>query len=239
MYFSGIGLTGYPIRQIFLLAGIQLSGRVVKQTATTGTTIGTLTAVGTTGTPTFTLTGSAGGKYQISGSSLQVGSTALVAGTDTITVSVSGVNPSLPNVSFQIAVYAAAVLSGGTASATGTTTGTIGVSTTEGAGTLYWTVDTSSSSPTYAQVAAGQTAAGAAADRFGNVAVTATGAQSVNVTGLAASTTYYAHFAQGDPAGNQSNIVTTASFTTAADSALLADVGSPILADVGSPILVQ
>ena len=60
-----------------------------------------------------------------------------------------------------------------------------------------------------------------ATDTSGNIldgssqAVSATGSQAVSITGLSASTVYYIHFLQRDAAGNDSNVVNSASFTTA------------------------
>ena len=45
--------------------------------------------------------------------------------------------------------------------------------------------------------------------------------QSVTVTGLTANTTYYIHYVQDDAASNESNVVSSASFTTDAAGAVL------------------
>jgi uncharacterized repeat protein (TIGR02059 family) len=97
---------------------------------------------------------------------------------------------------------------GGTTSGTGTLT----VSTDEGNGTLYWVVTTSSTSPTAAQVKAGQDDLGATASDSGSSVVSATGVQTLTdaASGLAGDFPYYAHFMHEDAATNQSTVVSTA-----------------------------
>lgn len=109
-------------------------------------------------------------------------------------------------------------LSSPTAAQSGSTTGTGSVSTNEGNGTLSWVVTTSSTSPSAAQVRAGQDHTGAAAVDSGSQAVSGTGVQSVTggFSGLSPSTTYYAHYQHRDAASNDSTVSTSASFTTAA-----------------------
>lgn len=85
---------------------ILLTGSTVADSATVGTVVGTLSVIGATGTPTYVLVDDAGGKYQISGSQLQVAG-ALTAGTDTIEVSVSGMTPTPPHSFFSITVTTA------------------------------------------------------------------------------------------------------------------------------------
>lgn len=104
----------------------------------------------------------------------------------------------------------APVLSSPTATTTGATTANIGVSSNEGNGTLWWTVTTSSSPPSVANIKSGTGSAD-----FGNQAVSGTGSQgTIGANGLTAETTYYAHFYQEDSSSNGSNIVTSASFLT-------------------------
>lgn len=91
---------------------------------------------------------------------------------------------------------------GYTALSSTTVTGT--VSTNENSGTLYC-LASSSATATVAAVKAGS-----------SKAVTAAGAQSINLTGLMASTSYYLHFVHTDAAGNDSAVSTTAQFTTTA-----------------------
>jgi uncharacterized repeat protein (TIGR02059 family) len=97
---------------------------------------------------------------------------------------------------------------GGTTSGTGTLT----VSTDEGNGFLYWVVTTTSTSPSAAQVKAGQDSAGATASDSGSAAVSATGVQTLTdaASGLAGDFPYYAHFMHEDSSTNQSTVVSTA-----------------------------
>jgi hypothetical protein len=104
---------------------------------------------------------------------------------------------------------------------TGSTTATIGATTDEGNGTFYGVVTTSSTQPSVAQIEAGQDAAGSAAAYAGSVSVSSTGAKTLSATGLTASTGYYAHLEHKDAAGNHSNRVTSAQFTTAGTFATL------------------
>jgi hypothetical protein len=91
---------------------------------------------------------------------------------------------------------------GYTALSSTTVTGT--VSTNENRGTLYCLASPSATA-TVAAVKAGS-----------SKAVTAAGAQNINLTGLTASTSYYLHFVHTDAAGNDSAVSTTSQFTTTA-----------------------
>ncbi len=102
-------------------------------------------------------------------------------------------------------------LSGPTDTANGATGGTLGVSTNEDDGTLFWFVSTSATPPSAANL---KTGSGAVS--FGNQAVSAAGVQNVSLSGLTASTTYYAHFLHTDAAGNNSPIASGDGFTTTA-----------------------
>lgn len=110
----------------------------------------------------------------------------------------------------------APVLSLPTGTQTGATTAHVGATTDEANGTLYAVVTTSSTAPTKAQIKAGLDAAGSAAVFAGSKAITATGAATINASGLTASTAYYAHLMHEDAAANQSNVVSSAQFTTGA-----------------------
>jgi len=94
-------------------------------------------------------------------------------------------------------------------SAVGTTTATGNVTTDEANGILYFLV-TANATETAATVKASGT----------TQAITTTGAKSVNITGLTASTTYYAHFVHTDAAANDSAVVSSSSFTTSALTSL-------------------
>lgn len=105
-----------------------------------------------------------------------------------------------------------------TGTATGETTADLSVDTDEGNGTLYWVVTTSSSAPSGAQIVAGQDHTGSPGADSGNQAVSGSGEQTANATGLTAGTTYWAHFVQDDDALNRSDVATSASFTTDSDA---------------------
>ena len=108
----------------------------------------------------------------------------------------------------------APILSLASGTATGTTTADGDVTTDEANGTLYWVVTQSATTPSVAQVQAGQDHTGAAADASGSQAVSATGNQDVSATGLTAATTYYFHFQHQDAAANDSTVLSSASFAT-------------------------
>lgn len=91
-----------------------------------------------------------------------------------------------------------------TGTQTGSTTASGTVSTDDATGTLYYLASTNA------------TETAATVKAASSQAVTATGSQSVSVTGLTASTTYYMHYCHRDPAGNDSTVANSASFTTAA-----------------------
>lgn len=107
-------------------------------------------------------------------------------------------------------------LSSPTDTQTGATTADLSVSTTGDDGALYWVVTTSSTAPSAAQVKAGQDHTGAAASDSGSQAVSATGVQNANATGLTAETAYFAHFMHEDAGTNQSNVASGDGFTTGA-----------------------
>jgi len=108
----------------------------------------------------------------------------------------------------------APILSSATGTKTGSTTATVTVTTDEANGTLYYVLSGSATTPTAAQIIAGNDHTGSTALKSGSAAVSSTGPQPVNVTGLTASTTYYAHFAHRDAASNSSAPVSSTSFTT-------------------------
>jgi hypothetical protein len=139
---------------------------------------------------------------------------------DTFTITVNAAGDTTPP-----------TLSSPTSSATGPTTGSGGVTTDEGNGTLYAVVTTSATAPTAAQIRAGQNQAGAAAVYAANQAVSSTGAKTFNATGLSPSTTYYWHFTHRDAASNDSAVASSASFTTTAASTL---TSSPMKNNTGT-----
>lgn len=115
----------------------------------------------------------------------------------------------------------APVLSSPVGTATGGTTATVGATTDEANGTLYAVVTVSGTAPTPAQIAAGQNNSGGAATWAGSVSVSSTGAKTLSAIGLSVSTAYYAHLYHDDAAGNDSNVVSSAQFTTNAASGTL------------------
>jgi hypothetical protein len=107
------------------------------------------------------------------------------------------------------------VLSSAEGTQTGATTANLTVNTDTGAGNLFWVVTGSATTPSAAQILAGQDHTGAAAVN-GSRSVTAAGPQAFGITGLSGGTTYWAHFLHRDVALNNSNTITSsASFTTA------------------------
>ncbi|HQU77985.1 MAG TPA: hypothetical protein PLU47_00810 [Azonexus sp.] len=119
-----------------------------------------------------------------------------------------------PNVDAYGADTTAPTLTSASVTSVGTTTATGNVTTNEGNGTLYSIVSTSSTAPSATQIQAGQNHTGAAAVWSGNQAVSSTGAKTFSITGLTASTSYYAYFQHKDAANNNSSVVTSAQFTT-------------------------
>jgi hypothetical protein len=116
----------------------------------------------------------------------------------------------------------APVLSSPVGTTTGATTATVGATTDEANGTLYGVVTTSATAPSAAQIKAGQDHTGAAAVFDDSQAVSSTGAKTFSATGLTASTAYRAHLIHTDAAANDSNIVTSAEFTT--DAVVSSDI---------------
>lgn len=116
----------------------------------------------------------------------------------------------------------APVLSLPTDASTGTTTGSGTVSTTGTNGTLYAVITTSSTSPSAAQVKAGQDHTGAAAVDTASQAVSGSGVQTITggFTGLTASTAYYAHYMHENTSSQQSTVSSADGFTTDTPAAL-------------------
>src|SRR4030081_2289666 len=81
--------------------GIRLSASTFAAGAAQATAIGTLSVVGVTGSPTFTVN-PVDTHVQVVGSALQVGSTVSSAGSFSITISVSGVTPAIADTPFLI-----------------------------------------------------------------------------------------------------------------------------------------
>jgi hypothetical protein len=172
-------------------------------TATGYTTVpystATFTSIATDGTHDFSLpTGSAlvgvtttaaGGATSINNVTLAAGAARDAGPWQTTASTAPNTNP--PN------------LSSPSGTATGATTASLSVSTDK-AGTIYYLVNTSATA-TVAAVKAG-------------TAITAsnTGTYTPSVTGLAGATTYYAHFVETDSSAQDSTVVNSNAFTTAA-----------------------
>lgn len=107
----------------------------------------------------------------------------------------------------------APTLSNAAGSANGTTGYEGSVSTTSSTGTLYHVVSTDLTTPTVAQIKAGQDVNGVAGAAAGNQAVSAVGVQSVSGTGLTEGVTYYIHYGHENATGD-SNPTTSGSFAT-------------------------
>jgi hypothetical protein len=92
---------------------IQFTASSLLDSASVGDDVGTATVPGTTGTASWSLTDDASGKYSINSSTglVEVADT-LTAGTDSITIAVSGVTPSVANRSFSISVTSASSSAG-------------------------------------------------------------------------------------------------------------------------------
>ena len=237
---SGTGY-GYPVvRESATLAFATASGINSSATAPAAFTAGqwTLADKATNGALTLTLTAlpANGGaaitdvQYQIgAGNWISLGSTALAA--YTISGLTNGVSAS---VKIRAVNSAGASAASDTKSATPTgdstaptlttptdapngSTGATGtVSTDDGSGTLYVVATTSATAPSAAQVKAGQDHLGAAASAATSKAVTTSGNQTVTLSGLSPSTTYYLHYMQEDLVPNPSLVVSGDGFITTA-----------------------
>ena len=130
-------------------------------------------------------------------------------------------------------------LTSATATATGQTTASGSVTTDEGNGNLYSVATASATVPSQAQVKSGQDHTGSAAGWSASQAISSTGAKSVSVTGLTASTTYYLHHMHEDAASNQSDVVSSASFTTAGAFASTISVTEALKNNTGTLLASQ
>lgn len=90
------------------------------------------------------------------------------------------------------------------------TTALLRATTDRASGTLYWVVTLTSTTPSAAQIKAGQNAAGAAGVASGSQAVSYVGEQSINASGLSALTTYYIHWIQNNTAGDSNRLTSPA-----------------------------
>lgn len=123
----------------------------------------------------------------------------------------------------------APTLTSPTDAANGSTAMTGSVSTNEAGGTLYWVVSTASTSPSAAQVKAGQMHTGSAAAASGSQAVSTTGVQNISDSGLTPATGYYTFYMHEDASANQSTVAAADGFTTTSTASY------PTIAGVGTP----
>ncbi len=200
-------------------------------TSPTGAQTGTTTATGTvtTNDATGTLYFLASTSATATAAAVKAGSTQAITSTGSKSVAVTGLiastlyylhylhrdsagNDSTVSTSASFTTAAAGdttapVISAPLGTQTGSSTASGGATTNEANGTLYC----------LASINATETAATIKAANL-TTTVSATGAIAVSFTGLPASTTLYAHYVHRDAAGNDSNVVASASFTTAAAS---------------------
>jgi hypothetical protein len=121
-------------------------------------------------------------------------------GTGTATVRNIDVSGVLPDTE-------APTISTPTGTKTGSATASGSVSTDEANGTLYFLASTNASDTASTIISNGS-----------SQAVSGSGAQAVSFAGLTPGTNYYAHYVHVDAANNQSNVVSSAQFTTDAPS---------------------
>lgn len=103
-------------------------------------------------------------------------------------------------------------LSSPTGTATGTGTATIGVTTNDATGRLYYELLPTGTAPHPTQVKMGLDASAAAGVSAGSLSISSSGAKTINLTSLAGAT-YYAHFTHEDSAGNKSTVAVSSAFT--------------------------
>lgn len=124
-----------------------------------------------------------------------------------------------------------AVLSAPTSSSISSTTATVGATTTSSSGVLYVVAATSGTTPSVAQIKAGQNSAGATVPSAA-VGIGASGAVTANLTGLTSSTAYTYYIVHTN-AGGDSNIV-SGTFTTHVPSPTITSVSTLTPAYQGS-----
>lgn len=163
-------------------------------------TVSATDLIGSTGRPLkFGGTYTGTGNTSLDGECWYVGTNLSVAEVEAITADPSTV------IEYIASDTTAPILTSPTGAATGASTASGTVVTDEANGTLYRLASTNATETAATVIAAALTQT-----------VTATGSQSVSFTGLTASTTYYAHYVHRDAAGNDSDRVSSSSFTTTA-----------------------
>lgn len=138
----------------------------------------------------------------------------------------------------------APTLTAPTANVTGTTTATGSVTTTE-AGPAWAVLTTAATTPTAAQIKAGQNSAGAASPAATATLVSGANSAAFSFTGLTPATGYYLHITQDDTAtpANTATPVTAAMVTTSAPvvitlPALKNNTGTLLANEVGATVHV-
>ena len=136
-------------------------------------------------------------EYSVSGHASRVSSG--VGGASTITFSNDLFSASIIGATVTVfkGLSGAPILTVPTDTQTGTTTASGTVVSDIASGTVYAVVTTSTTTPSAAQIIAGNDHLGAAADATDSVAATV-GTNNLSFTGLTASTQYYTHYAQDD-----------------------------------------
>jgi hypothetical protein len=167
-------------------------------------------------------------QLQLDGGYIKFGQAPLEDGDYELKLAVAGVTGFGNTLEFTID-NVAPVLTTVTGTATGETTATFGFSTNEASGTKYGVITNSDTPPTAEQVIAGTDASDSPAQFAANSAVVATGAQTFNGTGLLAGATYYGHSIHVDAAGNVSDVISSASFTTTSGTTYEAIFGNRML----------
>jgi hypothetical protein len=113
----------------------------------------------------------------------------------------------------------APTLTSPTATATGSSTATIGATTNEANGVLWYIVTTSNVTPHWSQIKLGIDNTGTAAAFSGSQAVSSTGAKTATASGLISATTYFTYLMHEDASGNKSTVSAASSFTTTSTAA--------------------
>ena len=209
------------------LNALTLATPTISEAAVSGTVVSTISGK-TTGS-TLSLTDDAGGRFALNGSNQII--TGLVgfdyeAATGhniILRETLAGATNTPRDTMIAITVTdvddTAPVLTSPAGAATGGTTANISVVSDEANGTLYWAIlPAASAAPSAAAFLAGTTGGVAT----GSTASPNASSNGFSPTGLTSETAYKAHFFQRDAAGNNSNVASSASFTTA-------DVTAPTL----------